>query len=92
MIEEGQTDEVIVIEKNKNDRNKALKLTIRYEYDIQIKKIVTKHVIYLDKSLNISNYPVIMGILAHDHYKIYYNYKVDNAECNVHASRYLRSL
>lgn len=61
MIKKGEIDEVIVIEENKNDKNKNLTPIIRYEYDIQIKRIVTKHVIYPDKSLNISSYPVIYG-------------------------------
>lgn len=29
------------------------------------------------------------GIIVHDHYKMYYNYVADNAECNVHVLRYL---
>lgn len=61
MVKEGEIDEVIVIEENKKDKNKNLTPIIRYEYDIQIKRIVTKYVIYPDKPLNISNYPVIYG-------------------------------
>lgn len=61
LISKGEIDEVIVIEENKNDKNKSLNPIIRYEYDIKIKRIVTKHIIYPDKPLNISNYPVIYG-------------------------------
>ena len=32
------------------------------------------------------------GILAHDHYTMYYNYGIDNAECNVHVLRYLNGV
>lgn len=61
LIEDGEIDEVITVEENKNDNNKNFKPIIRYEYDIQIKKIVTKHVIYPDKSTNIYSYPVVYG-------------------------------
>ena len=29
------------------------------------------------------------GIIVHGHYKMYYDYGADNAECNVHVLRYL---
>ena len=61
MITDGEIDEVVVVEENKNELNKNYKPIIRYEYDIQIKRIVTKHVIYPDKPTNIENYPVIYG-------------------------------
>lgn len=61
MIEAGEIDEVHVVEENKNEHNKTLKPIIRYEYDIKIKRIVTKHVIYPDKEMNIDHYPVIYG-------------------------------
>lgn len=61
LIDNGEIDEVITIEENKNDSNKNLTPIIRYEYDIEIKRIVTKHVIYPDKPTNISNYPVVYG-------------------------------
>ncbi len=61
LISNGEIDEVITIEENKNDNNKNLTPIIRYEYDITIKRIVTKHVVYPDKPINISNYPVIYG-------------------------------
>ena len=32
------------------------------------------------------------GILVHDHYKMYYNYGINNAECNVHTLRYLNAV
>ena len=32
------------------------------------------------------------GIIVHDHYKMYYNYGTDNAECNVHVLRYLNAV
>lgn len=31
-------------------------------------------------------------IIVHDHYKMYYNYGADNAECNVHVLRYLNAV
>lgn len=61
LIENGEIDEVVTVEENKNDNNKNMIPVIRYEYDIQIKRIVTKHIIYPDKVTNISNYPVIYG-------------------------------
>lgn len=61
LINKGEIDEVITIEENKNDNNKNITPIIRYEYDIQIKRIVTKHIIYPDKVTNLSNYPVIYG-------------------------------
>lgn len=32
------------------------------------------------------------GILVHDHFMMYYNYGSGNAECNVHALRYLKGV
>ena len=61
LISNGEIDEIITVERNKNDNNKDLKPIIRYEYDIKIKRIVTKYIIYPDKKTNISNYPVIYG-------------------------------
>lgn len=61
MINNGDINEVITIEENKNDFNKDYKPIIRYEYDIEIKRIVTKHVIYPDKPTNIEKYPVLYG-------------------------------
>lgn len=209
MINNNEIDEVIVVEENKNDITKQYKPIIKYEYDIKIKKVVTKHIIYPDKPTNIEKYPVTYGnnikvtecllnqkymsldgiqafmynitnnnlltskgsfyswnkdiynkllnteyvhiqeklmnslvlnvdespikingeqyylhnisdglhtlqyvtkhrsqddvddfgflksykgIIVHDHYKMYYNYGVDNAECNVHALRYLNGV
>ncbi len=61
LISNGEIDEVITIEENKNNNNKNLTPIIRYEYDIKIKRIVTKYIIYPNKQINISNYPVIYG-------------------------------
>ena len=61
MISNGDIDEVIEVVENKNENNKHLKPIIRYEYDIKIKRIVTKHIIYPDKLTNITNYPVTYG-------------------------------
>ena len=61
MINDGDIDEVVVIEENKNDNNKNLKPIIQYEYDIEIKRKVTKHVIYPDVKSNINYYPVTYG-------------------------------
>ena len=38
-----------------------MKPIIKYEYDIQIKRIVTKHLIYPDAKTNINYYPVTYG-------------------------------
>jgi len=35
---------------------------------------------------------VYKGIIVHDHYTMYYNYGIDNAECNVHILRYLNGV
>lgn len=61
LIDNGEIDEVITVEENKNNNNKNLTPIIRYEYDIEIKRIVTKHIIYPNKPTSISNYPVIYG-------------------------------
>ena len=61
MITDGEIDEVIVVEENKNELNKNYNPIIRYEYDVEIKRIVTKHIIYPDKPTNIEKYPVIYG-------------------------------
>lgn len=61
LISNGEIDEVIVVEENKNEFNKNIKPIIKYEYDIEIKRVVTKHIIYPDKATNISYYPVTYG-------------------------------
>lgn len=61
LINDGEIDEVVVIEENKNENNKNFTPIIRYEYDIEIKRIVKKHIIYPDRPINIQNYPVIYG-------------------------------
>ena len=61
MINNGEIDEIIVVEENKNNDNKDLKPIIQYEYDIEIKRIVTKHIIYPEVKSNIGYYPVTYG-------------------------------
>lgn len=61
LISNGEIDEIIEIEENKNDFNKNLNPVIKYEYDIQIKRIVTKHIIYPNTKTNINYYPVTYG-------------------------------
>lgn len=61
LIQNGEIDEVITVVENKNEFNKNLKPIIRYEYDVKIKRIVTKHIIYPEKETNISYYPVVYG-------------------------------
>ena len=61
MINNGLIDKVITIEENKNSYNKNFKPIIRYEYDVEIKTIVKKHIIYPKQETNISYYPVIYG-------------------------------
>lgn len=61
MIQNNEIDEIITIEENKTDENKNLAPIIRYEYDIKIKKVVTKHIIYPNVRKGITKYPVIYG-------------------------------
>lgn len=61
MIENNEIDEIITIEENKTEENKNLVPIIKYEYDIKIKRIVTKHIIYPDTNKNITKYPVTYG-------------------------------
>lgn len=53
MIKNNEIYEIITIEENKN-----LVPIIKYEYDIKIKRIVTKHIIYPNTNKNITKYPV----------------------------------
>lgn len=46
MIKNNEIDEVITIEENKTEKNKNLTSIIKYEYDIEIKRKVTKYIIY----------------------------------------------
>ena len=61
MIQKGEIDEIITIEENKNDKNKNFNPIIKYEYDIKIKRIVTKYIIYPNIKKNITKYPVTYG-------------------------------
>lgn len=61
MIKNNEIDEVITIEENKTETNKTLTPIIKYEYDIEIKRKVIKHIIYPDKSTSITRYPVTYG-------------------------------
>ena len=61
MIKDGQIDEVISIEENKNEFNRNYKPIIKYEYDIKITKVVYKHIIYPDKPTNVTQSPVVYG-------------------------------
>lgn len=61
MIKNNEIDEIITIEENKTKDNKNLTPIIRYEYDIKIKRIITKHIIYPDVKKNITKYPVTYG-------------------------------
>lgn len=61
MIKNNEIDEIITIEENKTDENKNLTPIIKYEYDIEIKRKVTKHIIYPDTKRNITKYPVTYG-------------------------------
>lgn len=61
MINNNEIDEIITIEENKNEANKNLTPIIKYEYDIEIKRIVKKYVIYPDTKTNITKYPVTYG-------------------------------
>ena len=61
MIKNNEIDEIITIEENKTEKNKNLTPIIKYEYDIEIKRKVTKHIIYPDTKRNITKYPVTYG-------------------------------
>ena len=61
MIANNEIDEIIVVEENKNNDNKDLTPAVRYEYDIEIKRKVIKHLIYPSKKQNIKKLPVIYG-------------------------------
>lgn len=54
-----ENNEIITIEENKIEKN--LTPIIKYEYDIKIKRIVTKHIIYPNIKKNITKYPVTYG-------------------------------
>lgn len=61
MIKNNEIDEVITIEENKTEENKNLTPIIKYEYDIEIKRKVTKYIIYPNTKKNITKYPVTYG-------------------------------
>lgn len=61
MIQNGEIDEVIEIEENKKSSNQHLKPIITYEYDIEIKTKVIKHITYPEKVTNIITSPVYYG-------------------------------
>lgn len=61
MIKNGEIDEVIEIVENKNENNKNYKPIITYEYDIEIKRKIIKHITYPNNPTNISTSPVYYG-------------------------------
>lgn len=61
MINNNEIDEVIIVEENKTNDNCNLMPFIKYEYDIEIKRKVIKHIIYPTIKVNLKNYPVIYG-------------------------------
>ena len=61
MIDNKEIDEVITVEENKNELNKNNTPIITYEVDVQIKKVLIKHVYYPDEPQNIKSSPVIYG-------------------------------
>lgn len=61
MIRNGEIDEVIEVEENKTEENKNLEPIITYEYDIEIKRKVIKHITYPNKPTNILKSPVSYG-------------------------------
>ena len=44
MIKNNEIDEIITIEENKTEENKNLTPIIKYKYDIETKKKVTKYI------------------------------------------------
>lgn len=61
MIKNGEIDEVIEVVENRNENNKNFKPIITYEYDIEIKRKVIKHITYPNNPTNISTSPVYYG-------------------------------
>lgn len=61
MINNGEIDEIIEIEENKTEETKNLEPIITYEYDIEIKRKVIKHITYPNKPTNILKSPVSYG-------------------------------
>lgn len=61
MIQNNKIDEIITIEQNKTAENQNLTPIVRYEYDIKIKRVVTKYIIYPSARKNITKYPVTYG-------------------------------
>lgn len=61
MIKNGEIDEIIEVVENKNENNKNYNPIITYEYDIEIKRKVIKHITYPDKPTNITTSPVYYG-------------------------------
>ncbi len=61
MIQNGEIDEVIEVEENKTEKNQNLKPIITYEYDIEIKRKVIKHITYPNTPTNIIKSPVYYG-------------------------------
>ncbi len=61
MIENGEIDEIIEVEENKTEENKNIVPIITYEYDIEIKRKVIKHITYPNKPANILKSPVYYG-------------------------------
>lgn len=61
MIQNGEIEEVIEVEENKTEFNQNLKPIITYEYDIEIKRKVIKHITYPNTPINIIKSPVYYG-------------------------------
>lgn len=61
MIENKEIDEIITVEENKTKQTEKNTPIITYEIDIQIKKILIKHVYYPNEPQNISSSPVVYG-------------------------------
>lgn len=61
MIEKGEIDEIITVEENKTKQNEKNSPIVTYEVDIQIKKVLIKHIYYPDSPKNIISSPVVYG-------------------------------
>jgi len=53
LIETGKIDEVRTIEIGKTENNKNMKPIVKYTYDLEIKRIVTKTLYYHNKEINV---------------------------------------
>lgn len=59
LIADGEIDEVKIIEIGKTEANKFLKPIIKYTYDLEIKKVVTKTIYYPNKEITVTKGKIV---------------------------------